>query len=286
MKTKLLSALVGIACLGLAGSSQAILITSDTIASDLANAVAAGATGLTVVSSTLSANTSGNAVSSGTYTNASNTYGIGPGIVISSGDVNNYNTGPNNAGNTTTAYGVAATAPQTAILQGITGQSSFFDATQLDITFTTTTGSVFFNVVFGSEEFSEFVGSSFIDGFGLLLDGVNIAFVNTLPVNINHPAMAFVPGTELDGILCPQPAAGGPCNPVLTFSASGLNTSNHTLTFIVADASDPNLDTTAYIASLGGTAPPPPNPTPEPASLALLGIGLAGLGVMRRKQRA
>jgi len=286
MKTKLLSTLVGAACLCMAGSSHAIAITGDNNALDLANALAAGATGLTVVSATLSGNGSptGGPISSGTYTNATNTYGIGAGIVISSGNVLAYNDGPNNSTGTNTSYGVPVTAPQQAILGPITGALSHFDATQLDITFTTTTGSVFFNVVFGSEEWPEFV-NAFVDGFGLLLDGTNHAFVGGLPVNIDHPAMAAVPGTELDGILCPQPAAGGPCNPVLTFSASGLDTNPHTLTFIIADASDDALDTTAYIASLGGTEPEP-NPTPEPASLALLGIGLAGLGAMRRKQRA
>jgi len=197
-----------------------------------------------------------------------------PGVVLSSGNVSDYNDGPN----TTPTYGTPATAAQEALLDPITSSSvdyDHFDVTQLYLTFTTSTCEAFFNVVLGSEEYPEFVGSEFIDAFGLYLDGTNIAFVGGNPVNINHPDMAAIPGTELDGIL----ASGG--NPLLTFSATGLDTTtNHTLTFIVGDTSDDELDTTVYLASLGGTLP---QPLPEPVTLSLFGLGLLGLAFRRRK---
>ena len=264
-----------------ATSAQSIIITSDTSAASLAAAVTAGGGGgLTLVGSpTLSGHTSGGAVSSGTYTNASGTYSIGGGIVLSTGDVNDYNDGPNTVGNNTTSYGVGASIPQEALLLPITGiLDEHFDVTQLNIDFTTSTGSVFFNVVFGSDEFDEFQNSDFIDAFGLYLDGVNIAFYLFEPINIDHPEMAFRAGTELDGVL---PGSGAP----MLFSVTGLNTSiNHTLTFIIADSGDSILDSTAYISSLGGVKPPVE--VPEPAALALLGIGLAGLGAVRRRKTA
>ncbi|MEN8207272.1 MAG: choice-of-anchor L domain-containing protein [Pseudomonadota bacterium] len=263
--------------------SEAILVDLDTNANNLANVLASGATGLTVTGSTLSGQSTNGAVSSGTYTNASGTYGIGDGVILSTGNVSNYGDGLNTSPSTAAFYSVPATAAQEALLDPITGGGfDHFDVTQLDIDFTTTTGEVFFDVVFGSEEYDEFVNSAFIDGFGLYLNGTNIAEVGGLPVNINHHDMTFLAGTELDGILAP----GG--DPLLTFGMTGLDTSSgHTLTFIVADTSDENLDTTVYLASLRGTEEPVPPEAPVPAAIWLFGSGLIGLyGIAWRKKTA
>jgi PEP-CTERM motif-containing protein len=261
----------------LAAPGHAIEITTNTNAMDLATAVSNGA-GLVVTGATLSGQSSGTAVSSGTYLNAAGTYNVGPGSVLSSGNVADYNTGPNTRTNNVTFFDASATAAQEALLDPITGGTfNHFDVTQLDINFTSSTGQVFFNVVFGSEEFNEFVGTPFIDAFGIYLNGTNIAFLNGQPININHPAMQFLSGTELDGILVPVG------NPVVQFSGTTIPGIN-TLTFIVADSGDDNYDTTVFISSLGGIAQVPGEPLPEPGTLLLLGAALAGLAGVRRRR--
>jgi len=251
--------------------AYAITTTGTSDANVLANTLlSGGGSGIvsTSVSATLSGHSSGSAISSGTYVNPSGTYGMVDGIVLSSGNVNDYNDGPNTMSSKTTSYSAPATAAQELLLDPITGGFYYhYDVTQLDVTFDMQPGydTVYFNMVFGSEEFPEWVGTLFIDGFGLYVNGENIAFVDGQPVNINHLSMDFIPGTELDGILTDSIGDSY----VHTFSALlGDGATGNTLTFIVSDASDQILDTTVYISQLGGEAPELIPPTPVPTDMA------------------
>ena len=234
-----------------------IVVTPTTNATTVVNALTAGGgQGVVVTAVNLQAHAlSTGQASSGIFALSGPlpaTYGMMlPGIILSSGNVADYGSGPYISGNTT-AYGVPATPAQEALLNPITGTYPHYDVTQLDITFNTLPGfdKVYFQVVFGSEEYPDFVNSPYVDGFGLYLNGTNIAFTEGLPININHPAMAAIPGTALTGVLAP----GG--NPVLSFSKTvGNGSIGNKLTIIVADTSDPVLDTTIYVQALGGSQP-------------------------------
>ncbi|MEB2346184.1 MAG: choice-of-anchor L domain-containing protein [Deltaproteobacteria bacterium] len=276
--------------LWLSAPALAITVTATQNTTALVNALlGSGSTGIIVTGVTLSGFTQESfetpgtfETSSGTYTNPSGTYGIGAGVVLSTGAVERYGDGANTADDTSGVYfdlvnyGFAeATPAQEALLDPITtvGAETFehFDVTELLVTFDMQPGQgyVRFNVVFGSEEYPEFTEVGYFDGFGMFLNGTNVAFVASQPVNITHPDMAAIAGTELNGVLAP----GG--NPLLVFGGP-VNPTGNTLRFIIGDRDDSAWDSTVYISGL--TAP-------EPGSSAALAAALGALGVLFRARR-
>ncbi len=228
----------------------------------------------------------------GLYFNPTGTYGLpGPGIVLSTGNVENYADGPNTETGFSTNWGTVATPEQANLLDPISGSGSqFFDVVRLDIEFdvAANVNEISFLSVFGSEEFPDYVGSEFNDGFGLYLNGNNIAGVEPtgggtpLTVNINHPDFSDTPGTELNGVLAPND------NPVLRFdTAVTPGSTGNTLTIILGDRGDGVLDTTVYLASLGATGsnefiPIMPNngePNPDGSFDFDVIVGTDGLGI-------
>ncbi|QCO56075.1 hypothetical protein EOK75_10220 [Pseudorhodobacter turbinis] len=259
-------------------ATLALTITSESNGGLLAETLFLNLPGVSVTSAELF----GFAGQAGLYRNVIGTYGLPQdGIVFSSGNVRDYQTGPNRFEDTTTSYEVGgglwddvdiggdgapplvdsgdivperenwATASQEALLQPITGMDRHFDVVQLNIDFETAAdvNKVTFFGAFGSEEYPEYVGGSVTDGFGLFVNGANQAGVAAegggahLPVNIDHPNMAAISGTELDGILAP----GG--NPVLRFDVDVLPGQVNNFTIILADAGDAIVDTTVYLSS-------------------------------------
>ena len=249
-----------ISAIGVVGSlllstpAFAITITPSFDALGLANTLFLNQSGITVNSATIS----GASNQAGTYTNGTGTYGLpNTGIVLSSGNVADYADGPNNNSGNSGSGLADATQAQNDLLSPITGQLDHFDAVQLDISFDVASeiSSVTFFGAFGSEEFPEYVNSGVNDGFGLFVNGTNVAGVQSpstgtnLPVNIDHPDFANITGTELDGMLAPNG------NPVLRFDVPVNPGATNDFSIILADAGDSILDTTVYLSSFGASTP-------------------------------
>lgn len=201
----------------------------------------------------------GSGFQSGTFTNTSGTYGLPQqgGIVLSSGNVLDYADGSNTNDSFTTSYGTVTSEAQNSQLQAITGMTNHYDPVELGFTFDVgdDVTTLSFIATFGSEEFPEFVGSSYIDGFGMYVNGSNVAGAQESgasdndplhPININHTDFAAVEGTELDGVLAPNGI------PMVRFDvAVEPGSTGNTFELLLADASDHILDTTIYLSSFG-----------------------------------
>jgi PEP-CTERM motif len=247
------------ALLAAAGSANAALITTaSNNGTNLVNALVGS--GVSVSNIFYSGAT---ATASGTFTGGS-TIGAGglgfdTGVLLTTGTVA-CAPGPNNAPNC----------------------SGGGTTTSLKFDFTTTTGDLFFNYVFASEEYNEYVGSGFNDSFQLLLDGVNIALVpggggvvSINNVNLNSNSAYYKnnsPGPydlQYDGLTT-----------MLTASATGL-TGSHTFEFLIKDLGDDAFDSGVFLQAGSFSSEPPPTGVPEPTTLMLFGAGLLALGSKR-----
>lgn len=287
MKKTIAATILG---LGLAsGSAQALTITPTNNGTDLVNTILGS--GITVNSGSI--NYSGANGASGIFSDGlASGIGINNGIILTTGKAVDA-IGPNNSDSQGTFNGL----PGDASLDAIAGVTTF-DANVLEFDFESTGGDLFFNYVFASEEYNEYVNTSFNDVFAFFLDGVNIALIpgTTTPVSINNvnggnpfgsnaSNAQFFNNNDLND--------GGPFfdlqydgfTKVFTAQALGLSAGTHKMKLAIADGGDSAYDSAVFIqASSFSDTTPEPKTTPEPASLlGLLAVG--GLGLMRKKKQ-
>ncbi|MDB9314735.1 choice-of-anchor L domain-containing protein [Spirulina sp. CS-785/01] len=167
-----------------------------------------------------------------------------------------------------------------------------YDVATLELRFDAddTADKLFFEYVFGSEEFVEYGGSAYNDSFELLLNGKNLALLddgqevtinNLVPDEfgpyhsnyIDNPVGSSV-NTKLDGYTT-----------VLGFEGLLNQNASNTLSIRVKDISDARLDSAVFVKgnSLGSKNP---KDVPEPtAVLGLLVLGGLGMNQLRSKSQ-
>lgn len=173
------------------------------------------------------------------------------GIILSSGSVHNA-PGPNTSHSKTLANGLPGDADLDALIPGYETR----DATVLAFDFVPTSDKIRFKFVFASEEYNEWVGSSYNDVFAFFVNGVNVTTIpgTATPVSINNVhlgsfAHLFI-NNEID--------AGSPYNTemdgmtvVMEVEANVTpNATNH-IKLAIADAGDFVYDSMIFMSSLG-----------------------------------
>lgn len=244
----------------MASNSFGITITPNSSATDLINAITGS--GISVVSGSESYTDGAGGLGAGTFTD-----GIASGIGMESGIL------------LTSGYASSAVGPNDS---GSTSGPGLFSKLEFD--FVTTTGSLFFNYVFGSEEYLEWVNSAFNDKFELFVNGANVAIV---PGTVNTPVEIDTVNATVNPTLFNNNTSGAfnveydGFTDVFTASVSGLDTSAvHSMVFHVYDVGDSALDSGVFIQSgtFSGSGVPDSG-----ATLALLGFALITLGSIKRK---
>ncbi|AZU02536.1 choice-of-anchor L domain-containing protein [Brevibacterium linens] len=176
--------------------------------------------------------------------------GIESGVALSSGAVSGeYSSllGPNSDDSMSTISGTAGDAD----LDAIVSPNSTNDAAVLEFDFVPETDQIAFTYVFGSEEYNEYVDSSFNDVFGFFVNGENCAVTDSGdPVTVNtinnesnaglyndNSQEADTPfDTEFDGFT----------DPLVCAAAVTAGEANH-IKLAIADTSDEILDSAVVI---------------------------------------
>jgi hypothetical protein len=170
------------------------------------------------------------------------------GVILSSGDIASI-VGPNVAEDTQTSF----FGPGDADLDGLIPEGATFDAAVLEFDFVPTAPKLTFQYVFASDEYNEFVDSSFNDVFGFFVNGVNLAVVpdTQTAVSINNISPntnpLFYENNACADTGCPLDIEADGLTVALSFTAPVNPGQTNHIKLAIADVEDDIYDSWVFI---------------------------------------
>jgi hypothetical protein len=285
MKLKSFQLFLGAICLSLTGTAlgsapaRAVSIVANNDATALVNNLLGSSSGITATNATYT----GSALSAGTFSGGTvDGLGIDTGVILSTGRVSDA-LGPNDS---PSAGPTLPAQPGTTLIPGNT-----FDAAVLSFDFTTTTGEISFNYVFGSEEYPEFVngvnaiGASVNDQFKFFVDGENIALIpgTTTPISIDTVNPGLNSGFFRDNTTGTLNLQYDGFTTVLTARKTGLTIgTTYRLQLAVADLGDALYDSGVFLQT-GSISANAATAVPEP--FTIIGSIIGGTAAFRMRKK-
>lgn len=211
---------------------------------------------------------------------------IDKGILLTSGFASNAN------GNSNTSDGITGDngLPGSTLLNTLIPGYTTYDATILSIDFQSAGENAYFNYVFASDEYNEYVNSSYNDVFGFFMNDINYALIpgTDTPVSINNVNNFSNSSYYFDNDNNDNPGAFNfeydGFTSMFTVSINGLTPGEtYNLKLAIADAGDNVLDSGVFIQ--GGSFSNTTDPVPEPSTFILFGLGILGFCSMIRKRQ-
>ena len=134
---------------------------------------------------------SGVSGSYGQFDASGTTIGLNKGMILTTGTVLDTGSGPHGP-NDSGGSGQDNNAPGYQLLSNLIDSAPTFDAAILEFDFVPSVDSISMSYVFGSEEYPEYIGSTFNDVFGIFISGPGIVNIENLAILPNGGGLVSI----------------------------------------------------------------------------------------------
>ena len=169
------------------------------------------------------------------------------------------------------------------------GVGTTYDATVLEFDFTSNSNAAYFQYVFGSDEYTEYVNDGVSDVFGFFSVNGNAALVptTTTPVAIDTVNHLVNPGYYNGNEAGQYPFEYDGFTDVFTAEILGLTIGQtYHIKLAIADVGDYILDSGVFLKAGSFSDNDDFGPVPEPTTMLLFGLGILGIAGVSRKKTA